>query len=106
MKVIKTLVDKIECELDDAEGYIDEAELVTLEFPDLSKKYQELAKQELAHSMYLHDAAVSIIEAKKKSGVEVPKGMLEIWNEEHAEMMKRYKKLKFDLDQMSTPHVS
>jgi F0F1-type ATP synthase membrane subunit b/b' len=98
MKIIKALVEKIKDELDDAEEYEDKAELVYLEYPDLTKKFQELARQELAHAMYLHDAAVELIEAKKKSGVVIPQGMLDIWNAEHAVMMKRYKNLKFNLE--------
>jgi hypothetical protein len=88
-------------ELDDAESYEDEAALVLLEYPDLAKRYLDLASQELSHAMYLHEAAVSIIDAKTKAGVTVPQGMMDVWNNRHQKFIKRYNRLKYSLSQMT-----
>jgi hypothetical protein len=51
--------------------------------------------------MYLHEAAVSIIDAKTKAGVTVPQGMMDVWNNRHQKFIKRYNRLKYSLSQMT-----
>ncbi len=88
MRLIKKLVENIKEELHDAEKY---AKLAAeyKDMPELSKAFVELGKQELTHADMLHTHAVKLIDAERKKGVEPPKYMLEMWNEEHIEYIER-----------------
>ena len=63
------------------------------EYPDLARAYAEMAEQELTHANKLHEFVVKFI-AKVRETVEPPKWMLEMWEEEHKEIIEDVAKAK------------
>lgn len=63
------------------------------EYPELARAYAEMAEQELGHANKLHDFVVKFI-AKTREIAEPPPYMLEMWDEEHKEIVEEVAKAK------------
>lgn len=63
------------------------------EYPELARTYAEMAEQELTHANKLHEFVVKFI-AKARESAEPPKWMLEMWEEEHKEIVEEVAKAK------------
>ena len=97
MKIIKSLVSKIDDELEDAEKYIKCAYKVKDEFPTLADLYYKLSLEEMKHMTMLHDEVVRIIENYKKTN-EVPPGMQTLYDYVHEREIKWAAKIKAKQD--------
>lgn len=75
MKIISEICDKIECELKQAEKYIDCAIYVQQDYPQLAETYYKLSDQRMKDQSMLHDQVVAIINEYKKSNGEPPETM-------------------------------
>jgi len=82
MRIIKSLVEKIDDELMDAEKYINCAYETKMDYPDVSLVYFKLSQEEMKHMQMLHTQVVKIIEEHKKTN-EVPLVMKELYNYLH-----------------------
>ena len=83
MTKIKKLVDEIADELDSAKEYAENHLMCKAEGNDeWSKRYYEMAEDELKHANYLHDKAVEEIESLRKVYTP-PQYMLNKWEESH-----------------------
>ena len=74
MEIIKSIVSKIDDELEDAERYIKCAYKVKVSNPGLAETYYKLSLEEMKHMTMLHDEVVRIIGEYKKTN-EVPVAM-------------------------------
>ena len=93
MQIIKTLVDKINDELDDANKYIKCAYRVKDEDTKLADTFYDLSLEEMKHMTLLHDQVVRIINDYKREH-EVPEVMQMLYNDEHEKIIKRAAKIK------------
>lgn len=51
-----------------------------------------------AHADKLHSSVLSLIQERKSSGVEIPQGMLDVWEFEHAQMVEGMAYAKHQID--------
>lgn len=98
MEVIKKISQKIDSELEDAEKYIKCAYHVREEYPQLADTYYKLSLEEMNHVTMLHEQVVKIIDYVKKSGEEIPEGMMWIYNYLHERQIKWASKIKAKQD--------
>ena len=97
MEIIKTIVSKINDELEDAEKYIKCAYKVKETYPTLADLYYKLSLEEMKHMTMLHDEVVRIINDYKKTN-EVPPGMQTLYDYVHEREIKWAAKIKAKQD--------
>lgn len=83
MKIIKTLTEMIEEELDGAKEYAKLALEHKADNPSLANTFHEIATQEMRHVDMLHNEVVSIIKKRRESHGEPPAHMMAIYEWEH-----------------------
>ena len=89
MTKIKKLADEIAEELDSAKEYAENHLMCKAEGnTEWSKRYYEMAEDELKHANYLHDRAVEEIEELKKVYTP-PEDMLEKWDSDHKKYVEK-----------------
>ena len=99
MRLIAKLAERIGEETRDACSYAKLAVWARDEgYPDVGKVLVEIAKQEVGHADKLHSSVLSLIQERKSSGVEIPKGMLDVWQFEHAQMVEDMAYAKHQID--------
>lgn len=75
MKVISDLADQIECEIRNAEKYIDCALHKKEEYPALAETYYKLSEERMKDQSMLHEQVVALINEYKKTKGEEPSDM-------------------------------
>ena len=98
MEIIKSIVEKIDDELMDAEKYIKCAYKVEEDYPQLANTYYQLSLEEMKHVTMLHDSVVAIINEYKKDN-EVPEGMQVLYDYLHTRQIKWAAKIKAKQEQ-------
>lgn len=93
MKIIKKLAHQIHEEAEGAADYAKCAVHYREEYPDLSRLYAEMAEQELTHATKMHEFVVKLI-ARVRETAEPPKYMLDLWEEEHKEIIEEVAQTK------------
>lgn len=94
MKEIKYLVERMEEEIEDADGYIEKALLMKDERKQLADTLCKISEQEMMHYQMLHEQAVSLIEQHKQKHGEVPPEMKAIWEWEHKQRIEEIGEVK------------
>lgn len=89
MEIIKTISEKIDAELQDAECYIELAHHWKTEQPEAAQLFFELAKSEVEHQNKLHEHAARLINKYKAEHGEPPKAMLAVYSYLHDRHTKR-----------------
>ena len=97
MEIIKSLVEKIDDELEDAQKYIKCAYKVKESYPQLADTYYKLSLEEMNHMMMLHAQVVNIIEQYKKNN-DVPPAMQLLYDYLHERQIKWAAKIKAKQD--------
>lgn len=97
MMLIGEMAKEIWCELEYAERYADKALILKDEMPDISKKYAEIAKEELGHADMIHEMALSL--AKKSEG-KATEAMAAYWKDAHETFIKKREELSYRLSKM------
>lgn len=94
MKIIKELTECMKKELCEANRCIDQALLRKIDYPDISATYYDMSKQHVENYNKLHNHVVTKIQAARSSNITVPKGMLDIWDYMHKELIDEATELK------------
>lgn len=89
MKIMKSLVEHIREEVDDAMQYAKTAMLIKADDQTVSNVYRDLAQEEIKHAEKLHKAAMDMVLRYGATGREAPAAMREIWDFEHALMIEK-----------------
>lgn len=97
MLLIGEMAREIACELEYSEKYADKAMILKDEVPDISRKYAEIAKEELNHADMIHEMAVSL--AKKAEG-KATEAMAAYWKDTHESFIKKRDELSYRLSKM------
>lgn len=93
MRIIKKIAEQIEDEVHGAEEYIKCAIKYKNEYPALAETYYGLSVTEKNHADALHTEVLKIIDSLKMKS-EVPQYMVEMWEEEHDEIIEKMSKVK------------
>ncbi len=80
MEIITKLSRMMAEEVHDAEKYAKCALKYRDERPELARVFDTLSRQEMDHMQVLHNSAVAIIDEAKRSGMEIPPGMMEAYD--------------------------
>lgn len=94
MKIIKTLTDMIEDELEGAEHYAECALMYKEDHPQLANTLYEISTQEMRHVNLLHEEVVAVIKKHREAHGEPPAAMLEIYEWVHIRQIEIAKEIK------------
>jgi rubrerythrin len=83
MKIIETLSNRIEEEIQDAKTYTKLAMETRDEYPELSRTLFTISGQEMEHMRMLHESVVGIITRMRNEGKEIPEKMMFIYDYLH-----------------------
>lgn len=83
MREIKEVACRIRKELKAAEWYAQEANKDRDMYPRLAQHYHSLAEGNLHRVDELHSSVDEMIQEVRRSGKEIPSGMLDVWQFEH-----------------------
>lgn len=97
MEIIKSISQKIDAELEDAQKYIKCAYHVREEYPRLADTYYQLSLEEMKHVTMLHEKVVEIINEFRKTN-EVPESMQIVYDYLHERQIKWAAKIKAKQD--------
>lgn len=98
MQIIKSISEKIDDELHDAEKYIKCAYRVREQYPQLAGTYYQLSLEEMKHVTLLHESVVRIINEYKQNH-DVPEGMQVLYDYLHDRQIKWAEKIKLKQEQ-------
>ena len=99
MKIIQTVVDHINEEIEDACTYVKLAIETKDAYRSLSETFYGLSQEEMRHSATLHGEVVKLIEQYRRDNGEPPQNMLAVYDYLHeksiekAEEVKRYQQI-------------
>lgn len=94
MKIIKTLYEMIEEELDGAEEYAKLAVHYKEENASLADAFYEISMQEMTHVNRLHDEVVKIIKKYREKHGNPPPEMQAIYDWQHEKQIEEAKEVK------------
>lgn len=94
MKIIKTITEMINEELEGAEEYAKQANKYKDERPALAKIFYDMSADEMKHIDALHDEVVDIITAYRKEKGEPPAEMQAVYDWEHEKQIEKANKVK------------
>lgn len=83
MKIIETLVDRIDEEIHDSKSYAKLASEVKAEYPALSHVFYTLSVQETEHQAMLHEQVVKLIEQYRREHGAPPAAMMAVYEHHH-----------------------
>lgn len=102
MKLIADMVDEIMEEYDGAEKYAKKAVRFQTDRPALSRKYLNMAKQELEHGDNLHAEIVAVIQEYRAKNGQPPEAMMMVYEWEHKKMIDHVARVKALLAMVKT----
>ena len=94
MKMIESIVDMIDEEIDGAEHYARCALKHKDDFPSAAAAFHHIATEELRHIDILHVEVKKIIAEHRSAHGEPPAAMLAVWDYVHKKMIERVEKVK------------
>ena len=94
MTIIKKLSKLIECEIEDAERYIDYALKYKDEYPAVARLFSTLSAEEMEHQNKLHSAVVQLINEYKQTKGEPPEAMQAVYDYVHEQQIEKAKEVK------------
>ena len=94
MKIIQTISEHIEEELDDSFEYIEMAIQYKEEFPQVAKTFYELSMEEMRHMEMLHIEVAALIKKHREEHGEPPAAMLAVYEFLHKKDIEKSAKIK------------
>lgn len=94
MKLIKTIGEMVEDELEGAEHYAKEALMYRESHPLTARVFYEISLQEMNHVNMLHGEVVKLIEAYRKEHGEPPAAMTAVYDYLHKRHIEEAKEVK------------
>jgi rubrerythrin len=94
MKIIQTISEHIEEELEDAEAYIKLAYEYKEEFPQIAKTFYELSMEEMRHMEMLHIEVAALIKKHREEHGEPPAAMMAVYEFLHKKDIEKSAKIK------------
>lgn len=94
MKIIKTISEMIEDELEGAEHYVKTALEVKDHHPNLARVLYEISLQEMTHVNLLHGEVAKLIEQHRKEKGDPPPAMMAVYDYLHEKHIKEAKEVK------------
>lgn len=98
MEIIKSISEKIDAELEDAQKYIKCAYRVKEQYPQLANTYYQLSLEEMKHVTMLHESVVRIINEYKQNH-DVPEAMQVLYNYLHDRQIRWATKIQLKQEQ-------
>ena len=94
MKIIQTISEHIEEELEDAEAYIKLAHEYKEEFPQIAKTFYELSMEEMRHMEMLHIEVAALIKKHREEHGDPPAAMVAVYEFLHKKDIEKSAKIK------------
>lgn len=94
MKIIETLSNKIEEEVQDAKSYVTMAMEYKDEYPELSRTLYNISTQEMEHMNLLHGEVTQIIKRYRETQGEPPADMLAVYDYLHRKQIDKSLEVK------------
>ena len=94
MKIIKTISEMIEDELDGAEHYIKKAIECKEHNPNLARVFYEISMQEMNHVNMLHAEVAKLIDQHRKEKGDPPAAMLAVYDYMHEKHIEEAHEIK------------
>lgn len=100
MYKIRMLAEDMKTEIKTAEHYYESALYCKDINPDQSRKFAEIAKQELSHAMIFHDMALYEVNKAKDEGKEPTEEMKKAWEKVHVDCVSHVRELEYKLSRL------
>ena len=99
MKILKDLIKKADDTLEEVWEYTEMAHNLRATHKHLADTYIKIAETHIGIYAMLHEKMVALIEEERQKGVEVPKFMMELWEERHKELIKEFAEVKYLIEE-------
>lgn len=94
MKIIETIVERIDEEIHDAKTYAKLAAETKETIPALSHVFYSLSVQEAEHATMLHEQVVKVIEQYRRDHGSPPPAMLAVYEHHHKKSIEKMEEAK------------
>ena len=99
MKILKDLIKKADDTLEEVWEYTEMAHNLRATHKHLADTFIKIAETHIGIYAMLHEKMVALIEEERSKNPDVPKVMMEMWEEKHKELIKEYAEVKYLIEE-------